>query len=201
MTTWRLYGSTSGPSSSQSDTTDYVMGVSFKVTSPGLFLAGFGWWVADANQDNTARNYALWQPSGPAAGTLISGSAILGAAGLALGWNLTTYGSPLPLTANTEYRAVRDIGASSGFGGGYSATPNFWDTGPGAGGLTVGPLTAYSAAGEPADGKQMVFTAIGNDVTLDYPSTEFNNTNYWLDPIITDGGGPVNHGSFLPFFG
>jgi len=191
MTTWRLYPATSGPASSSGDSTDYVMGVSFKVTSAGLSLAGYWWWVADASQNTNPTAFALWQSTGPGSGTLVSGSPVTSGT-FSLGWNFTPLAIPVALTPATEYRAALGVGSGS-LATGYSDTPAFWSTGPGASGISNGPLLAYSGIGgsssnEPEGNGQMVFAASASDPTLSYPTSSFADTNYWLDVQVTDGG-------------
>lgn len=183
---FRLFPSTNGPSSSAgSDSTSYTMGLSFKVTSAGLSLKGYWWWVADIFQNTAPQGYGLWTPTGAGTGTVVSGSG-LSSGTFSIGWNYTPYVTPIALTQNQEYRAVTTVTVGSGFSVGYSATAHFWDTGPGAAGIVNGPLLAYSGVGgsannEPFDDAQMVFDNGGTSATGQYPATAFNQTNYWLD--------------------
>ena len=68
--------------------------------------------------------------------------------------------------------------------------------GPAAGGITQGPLFAYSGnAGnpgtvEPFDSAQMSYYPNGTDVTADYPVDQFNAANYWLDVQIGVAAAP-----------
>jgi len=188
MPDYRLYPATNGPASSTADVNIYTMGLSFQVTSLGCELLGYWWWIADANQDNTAHQFALWTPTGAGTGTLVAGSALTSGA-LSLGWNLVSYGTPIALTSGTEYRAVIAI-ISTGFTAGYSATSHFWDSGAGTAGITNGPLSAYCSSGgsgtvEPQDAAQMVFNTGGSDPAVNYPSSSFNSTNYWLDVQVS----------------
>jgi hypothetical protein len=182
--TYRLYPSASGPGSSAADTGAYVMGLSFKVTSPSLSLRGWWWWMADSAQDPGPSNFALWQSAGFDAGTFITGSEVLSGT-FSLGWNFTALGTPAPLTSGQEYRAVKQI-APAGGKNGYSVVAHYWDTGAGAAGIVNGPLVAYSATGnavnpEPSTDSQMTFTTAGSDVTSNYPGGSFNASNYGLD--------------------
>jgi hypothetical protein len=105
-----------------------------------------------------------------------------------LGWNLTSLAVPLSLTANQEYIAVVAVNASGLFTGGYSATSGFWNTGPGAGGITNGPLSAYSStspgtAPDNSNNSQMTFLVGGTDPTANLPHSS-NSANYWLDILV-----------------
>jgi hypothetical protein len=203
MTSYRLYPATSGPGASTADTAQYTMGLSFEVTAPGLNFTGWFWWYADLAQDASARSFALWETAGTGAGTYIAGSETTSAA-LVPGWNFTSYtGTAIELAAGQEYRAVVAIPGLGG-GNGYSSTGAFWDTGPGSGGITSGPLTAYGQGAEPAGDRQMVFDASPSnppDVTANYPSSSFNAANYWLDVQVSAAAPPpVSSGAFLTFF-
>jgi hypothetical protein len=184
MTTYRLYPSADGPGASTSDNSQYVMGISFKVTTPGVTLQGYWYWVADASQWAGPQDYGLWEATGPGTGSFVAGSKVTSAA-RSLGWNYTAYGSPVALTANQEYRAVAEINPG-GAQNGYSSTAHYWDTGAGDAGIAAGPLLAYAAAGnaanpEPSGDGQMTFSTAGFDVTADYPASMFDSGNYWLD--------------------
>jgi hypothetical protein len=191
MTTYRLYPSTNGPSSSSGDPGSYTMGLSFMSTISGATLTGYYWWVADAAQNILSMNFGLWQVTGPGTGIFQSGSeATIGDDLLTIGWNFIALSPGFSLIENQEYRAVCNVYAGGGSTSGYSATSHFWDTGAGAAGITSGPISAYCGAGgtgtvEPADAAQMSFDSGGTNVTVNYPASAFNAANYWLDVQVT----------------
>lgn len=192
MTTYRLWPATNGPAASHADTADSgVMGLSFKVSAAADF-AGWAWWLApDSAQNAASQNCGLWRVNSAGSGTFVAGS--LTATGpLAAGWNLIPYtGAAIPLTPGQEYRAAISF-APSGALNGYSATLNYWSTGPGASGITNGILTAYSAGSggpsdEPADDAQHSFILTGTDPSTFYPAASSGNANFWLDVLVEAG--------------
>ena len=113
MTTYRLYPSTNGPSSSAGDTSDYTMGLAFEVTSSGMQLNGYYWWVADGAQSTGAQKFALWEATGEHTGSVVSGSEVTSGT-LSLGWNYVALGSPVSLSQNQEYMAVTAVPGHTG---------------------------------------------------------------------------------------
>lgn len=190
----RLYPATSGPGTSAGDPSPYVIGLSFEVTNPGMVLQGWWWWVA-SNQGIVGEDFGLYVVNGHLSGTFVGGSKVSIGNGVLIRsqWNFIACNSPIPLTAGQEYRAVKTVDRDLSGDFGYSSTANFWSSGPGGGGITNGPLTAYSSLGEPTGDGQMTFFSVtsGNpavDNPADYPDAEFNNSNYWLDVEVTTSG-------------
>ena len=60
------------------------------------------------------------------------------------GWIKALPASLVQLAAGTNYKVAVLGGGSVAW---YSSTAHYWDTGPGAAGITNGPLTAYNNAG------------------------------------------------------
>ncbi|MCA0438448.1 MAG: DUF4082 domain-containing protein [Actinobacteria bacterium] len=81
----------------------------------------------------------------------------------ATGWQTVTFPQPVPLTAGSTY--VASYVASAGH---YAYTAAGFATA-----LTVTPLSAPTGAG--------VFRYGGG-----FPTASWNNTNYWVDPVITE---------------
>jgi hypothetical protein len=167
------------------------MGVTFQVAAAGQQLLGYYWWIADSSQQPGPFEFALWLVTGSLSGgaaTFVPGSTVTSGT-LGLGWNLTSLSVPLSLTASQEYIAVIAVNASGGHTASYSATSDFFDTGPGAGGITNGPLSAYSSRSpgtnpDNANNGQMTFNSGGTDPTANLPSSTFNAGNYWLDILV-----------------
>lgn len=195
MTDYRFYPATNGPSSSAGDPTSYIMCVIWQVTAPGQSLLGYWWWVADTNQQPGPFEFALWEVTGGLSvgtATFVPGSTVTSGT-MNLGWNLVMLGTPLSLTASQEYAAIIAVNASGPFTSSYSATSHFWDTGAGAGGITNGPLNAFSAASPGTDpdihnNNQMTFASGITDPTTPVDMSQFNSGNYWLDVQV---GAPV----------
>ena len=184
---YRLYPSTDDPAvANVGDNTQYVFGLSFEVTADGLALDGWWHWVA-SNQDTTAQDFALWIVGVG----YVTGSKVTSGTFTAGEWNFVACSTPIPLVNGTEYRAVRSVNKQGTSGGNYySFTNNYFDTGDGSSGIINGPLLAFSApsAGtnpEPSSAGQMTFNSGGSDVTADFPTGEFNETNYWLDVQVS----------------
>jgi Domain of unknown function (DUF4082) len=152
------------------DATDYIFGLSFKVTE-NCTINGVWWYVAPSQltTPSPGENIALWDWTG-SAWAYVAGSET--AAGTySTGWNLLSFGSPISISASTGYLAVKSV---SGAGNNaYSAVSEFFVTGPGTNGFTDGPVTVYSASipsgaasnKEPFGQGQQVFWASGTDVT------------------------------------
>lgn len=157
---------------------DETEGMQFTLSAPGLLT---GIWFYSINP-----LYALpvatciYQMTGAGTGSIVSGSendspSWSGIAGS--GWVKNPYTGP-SLAASTVYKVCVLQGAS----GGISYTHDYWDTGPGAGGLTSGIITAPNNAG--ADGGQDTYNA---GATFAYPDTSFEASNYWIDVEVTYG--------------
>lgn len=206
MATYRLYPATNGaPNSQNFVTSDYIVGLSFKVTSAGLFHQGFWWWVADANQYAGPTDFALWVVNGTASGTYVPGSKTTSGP-LSVGWNFVRANNQLALTLGQEYRAVTHTeGGTWQPLNGYATTlQDFTAGGTHQAGVTNGPLYAFcSALGtgtvEPADSEQMTAYNGGTDVTsaTSYPTAGVNS-NVWLDIQVGTGalagGGKMTYG-------
>jgi hypothetical protein len=73
--TFRLFPSTSGPSSPVSYGGSFMAGVLFEVTSGGVWFDGYWWWVCPTGQSTTAQQFALWAVyNGGIGGALVSGT-------------------------------------------------------------------------------------------------------------------------------
>lgn len=202
VVSYSTWPETNGPSSPVNDTGQYVFGRSFKVTEHCL-LTAFRWWVA-TGQSTAAEDFGLYAVNGPHSGTFVDGSKVTSGSLTAGQWNTVPCSTPIELTAGQEYRAVKTVNKSGGSVKGYSSTSLYWDTsGPGSSGITEGPLVTFAKAGasvnpEPSGDGQMVFFAVASpDVTnpSDYPSSQFNYSNYWFDIVVTIPPGTSGTGS------
>ena len=139
MTSYTLFGSASGPSSSSSYGAPVNAGLSFGVTSSGYALTGYRVWAA-ADTDGGPVKFALWIVTGASSGTYVA-STLVTLASQVSGWNQVMLGTPVALSVGTEYAVVSAVPASATFvdTGFYFTAGN-----PGANGIVNGPLTGYA---------------------------------------------------------
>lgn len=179
MTTYRLWPSTNGPSV-VSDTSTTDLGTQFNVTQPNVSFDGYWWWCPTSGDTSTADvTFKLWTTTNGTTGTLVSGSTLAGSGTFSAGaWNFQELHAPVPLTQGTSYVASITYTGSSNH---YGATSAYWFSGGGAAGITNGPLTAPSSPAA-TGGIQGSFN---EPSTGAIPSTEFNDSNYWLDVQVS----------------
>ena len=190
MATYRLFPSTSGPSSNTAYSGPYGVAVAFKVTATGLSLDGYWWWVAPTGGSTTAQKFCLWKMTGTNTGTLVSGSTVTSGT-LVSGWNFISLGTSVALTSGQAYKAATAWTSS----GGFPYSPGFYGTGgAGVGGIVNGPLTAYSDVTSnggtnqsPYGDNQGTYQVSSADPTTTYPATGSSSFNGWMDVDITDG--------------
>jgi hypothetical protein len=80
----------------------------------------------------------------------------------------------------------------------YQETEDYWGTGPGASGITSGPLTAPGTANATAPGQTTYHHG-----AFAYPDTydsEFGGQNRWVDVEVTPSTAPADPEAFLTFF-
>jgi hypothetical protein len=177
------------------DSTQYVMGLSFKVTTASVQLDGWYWYCDIANsQDNSPEDFALWQSTGHTSGIYIAGSKVTSGS-FVQGWNFVACGTPIPLTSGQEYRAVKTTNKSHSSSTTYCHTGLFFESGGGGAGVVNGPLTIFagptgSANQDPSGDGQMTFNSGTFDVTTNYPSNQFNASWYGLDVQVSDSSSP-----------
>lgn len=207
MTTYRLFPSTSGPSSPAAYSGNFLCGVVFKVTQGGMWLNGYYHWVPAAG-DTVARKFALWNIKGAATGVLVAGSSVTSGTLTAGQWNFVALATPIPLAIGTAYNAATGWVATAGFpdsdtaGAGTGAADSF-GTGGHTAGITQGPLFAFSdiaggggTKGEPYGTAQGVFSTAGSDPTVTMPNTGSNSGNFWMDVQVSDTGPAGYTGSY-----
>ncbi len=174
MTAYTLFGQPASPASLTADPAAYTMGVQFKV-SQVLPLAAI-WFFSAPGAAVLPQTIALFQVTGGGAGTLITSQAASWSGAAGSGWVRAPFTSPPQLTANTSYKACVLQTTAVNW---YAPSSHYWDTGPGAGGITNGPLSAPNNTG--GDGGQDTFNA---SAVLTYPASQFNSANYWVDPEV-----------------
>jgi hypothetical protein len=172
VTDYTAFPSATGPGSSATDSS-VNLALEFDITS-AAWLKGIRFWRADGAQDG-AIQCRCWRVTTSSTGTAVSGSD--GTYTLSgTGWQDFIYATPIALTIGQRYRAAVL------FPSGYSATGGYFGVGgPGAGGITNGPLHVPDAAGG-TGGFQGSFSY---NAAFSYPDNG-GNGNYWVTPIVTD---------------
>jgi hypothetical protein len=184
MTTYRLWPSTNGPAAATNFTGPFGPGIKFTVTSGGLYLAGFWWWVCSTGgQSTSAQPFCLWQVYGSAAGILVPGTEVTSGT-LSAGWNYVAYTTPVPLSAGATYQA------QTAFSGPFPLTDSeFASGGAYAAGIVSGPLTAFSDSTgsnpDPYGNSQCVYQPSSTDPTSVFAADADAGWNCWLDIQIT----------------
>ena len=180
--TFRLFPSTSGPSSPVSYGGPFLAGVLFEVTSGGVWFDGYWWWVCSTGQSTAAQKFALWAVyNGGIGGALVPGSVVTSGTLVAGQWNYVPLHAPIPLAMNVCYNAC------TGFTGSFPDTNGAYGPGgPYAAGITNGPLTAFSdqsgSLPAPFTGlPQGVFSVAGTDPTASMPANGSGSDNFWMD--------------------
>ena len=180
----------SGPGASVSFGAPITLGSQFEVTSSGLYLKGYKYWVADAGGNHASQKFALWAPNpNTTSFNLISSGTVTASSSFTAGqWNTVLLSTPIPLTPGVVYLAA------TGFTGNFNETKNFWNTGgTGVAGLTNGPLTMYSDTSgnggtnpAPFGHVQSSYSLAGNDPAVNTPGLADSSFNCWVDIIVTD---------------
>jgi Domain of unknown function (DUF4082) len=187
----------SGPASPSvtNDATQYVFGLSFKISS-ACVINGIWWYVSSTQYTNSAgtENIALWQWNGTQ-WAYVTGS-MTAAGTYSTGWNLLSFSSPVSLSASTSYMAVKAVdGNRSNLV--YSSTGNFFSSGgAGQNGFSEGPVTVYSSSNpngtsnqEPWGIGQCVFIpatiTVNTALTSNSAFSTFNAGWYGLDVQIS----------------
>ena len=174
MAVYTLFGQPAAPATGVSDAGAYTFGVQFSV-SQSVPLTAI-WFYSAPGFTVLPGTIALYAVSG---GSLVHSESASWSGAAGSGWVRAPFSSPPSLASSTSYKgAVLYTGGSNW----YSATAHYWDSGPGAGGITSGPLSAPNNAG--GDGGQDTFNS-GSSLT--YPSGSFNAGTYWLDVEVTGG--------------
>ena len=178
--TYRLFPSTSGPSSPVSYSGSFLAGVLFEVTNSGCYFDGYWWWVCPSGQPTTAQTFALWQVWNDGLGTVIPSATVTSGSLTPGQWNFVPLATPVPLAIGACYNAC------TGFSGSFPDTNNqFGSGGPYAAGVTNGPLTAFSdqSGSQPApfNNAQGLFSVAGTNPAVNMPGAGSNSANFWMD--------------------
>jgi hypothetical protein len=188
MATYRLFPSTSGPSSAASYTGPFLAGVQFEVTTGGTWLDGYWWWVCGSGQSTAAQKFALWQVYGTGEGVLVATATVTSGALTPGQWNYVPLATPVPLAIGATYVAA------TGLSNGFPSTSNQFGSGePYAAGIVNGPLSAFSditgSLPSTFGMNQGLFSTAGTDPTVNMPVDGYDSANFWLD-VQVDTSGP-----------
>lgn len=162
------------PSLMSNDADPYTMGIQFSVSQAGT-LGGI-WFYSPPGAADLPQTIALYTVFNE---TPIHQETATWSSYSGNGWVYAAFSSPLLLQTNTSYIACVCQANSVSW---YSATRNYWDTGPGASGIANGPLAAPRAA-DSVNGQDSFFQSN----TLSYPSSNYLSTNYWIDVSFAPG--------------
>jgi Domain of unknown function (DUF4082)/Bacterial Ig-like domain/Bacterial Ig domain len=155
-----IFGATSPAVADAGDASAVELGVKFTSDLDG-YITGVRFYKASGNTGTHVGN--LWS----ATGTLLASGSFSGET--ASGWQTLTFSSPVAITAGTTYVAsyLAPVGHYSATSGGLASN------------VDSPPLHALSSAGSGGDGVYHYGAASG------FPSSSFNATNYWVDPVFT----------------
>ena len=198
MTDWTIFGArgngANGPVSSTTYAGPLVQHVHFRVRSAAgaqLYIKGYGYWRADANQTATP-SFAAWQVTGAgSAGTYLGTASNITFPASPVGqWNYVTLPAPIPIAPGQDYAIV--YGSPNNFS---QVLSQFGAGGPYAAGITSGPIFTYSAptgsAPDPFGNVQMGFSTATSDPTAQMGATANSDYNACIDVVVTDVGPAV----------
>lgn len=182
MANYRLLGAFSGPTASAGDPTPVNVGIEFQVTEACDVVAVW-WWQPTTGNSGVERRVGIFPATG---GETLLGSAYGTPTGV--GWQRVELDAPLALAPGSYKASVLHTG------GQYAASAFWWlgrgagGTGPGADGLTNGPLSAPNSAAAIGEGGQQTYVEYG---ALARTNAGYEQSSYWVDvEITTDGPTP-----------
>ncbi len=158
--TYSLFGPGDTPATiTENDPNPVELGVKFE-SSSAVKALGIRFYKGPQNTGPHVAN--LWDSSG----TLLASAAF--SSETASGWQTASFATPVPLAANTVY--VASYHTASGF---YSATSAYFATGH-----TSAMLLAPDSASAGGNG-------VYNYGAGGFPTDSYNDSNYWVDVIVT----------------
>lgn len=193
MTTYRIMDGLSGrpgngPSTATSLTGNYMAGLMFEVTQPGMFFNGYYLWVCNTGQSTAPVQCALWNASSSSGGILVPGTTITSGTLTAGQWNFIPLATPIPISTTTPYCTAVSIN------GNFPLTQHQFGTGDTYhNGIVNGPLSAFSDSGStgstlpaPYSLHQMPFSVAASNPTTQMPTVNDLNDNLWVDVQVSD---------------
>jgi hypothetical protein len=159
-----IFGTSTPSVASVPDNNPVELGVKFRSDMAG-FVTGVRFYKGATNTGTHVGN--LWTSSG----TLLASATFSGES--ASGWQTVSFGSPVPIAANTTYIASyhSNVGHYAFTAGGLSSA------------VDSPPLHALANG---TDGANGVFLYGANSA---FPSTASNGSNYFVDAVVTTQGG------------
>jgi len=207
MTSYRLFPATNGPASSVAYNGPFDCGISFQVTSGGIWLEGFWWWVCPSGQPTAPQTFALWQVYQESSASMVATATVTSSTLTSGQWNYIPLDNPIMLSigggsnfSHADAGGTAYYIACTAFNGGFPDTDSQFGSGdPYSGGITSGPLTAFSdqsgSLAAPFTTAQGVFGVSGS-VTAGAPFEGSSSANFWMDVQVSNTA-PVNYaGSF-----
>jgi len=181
MAVYTLFGQGAAGTLVTGDSADYTFGMQFTL-SQSAALTGI-WFYSAPTATALPAACCIYQITGTNTGSQVSGTvnnSPTWSAAAGSGWVKVTYPGTTTLTAATNYRV------SVYYGGGgpnwYSVTGAYWASSGQSSGIISAP-----AAGS-ADGTNQDAFANPSPAGLNYPTSSFNNSNYWIDVEVTTSG-------------
>lgn len=198
MTTYSLYDGVSGrpgvgssgtqpPATATSFSGSYIAGQVFEVTSGGLWLQGYRWWVPGTRGNTAAQKFALRNINAANQAALIPAGTVTSGTLTAGQFNTVLLPAPILLTPNIPYLAA--TGMTSTSPAGFPSTQSqFGAAQPYASGITNGPLHHYGNSDSAAAANWALdpFSTAGSDPAVTTPATNDASDILWLDVIVTD---------------
>lgn len=153
-------GSTTPATAAAADSSAVELGVKFRADQDG-FVTGIRFYKGPGNSGTHIGS--LWSSTGTRL------AAVTFAAETASGWQQATFGSPVPVTANTTYVASYYAPV-----GRYSVNNDYFA----AASFSQGPLTALRSGTDGANGVYR-YGASGF-----FPTSSYRSSNYWVDLVF-----------------
>ena len=169
-----------------------------------IWLQGYYWWVPTGG-DTGAQKFCLWNRYATSTQVVISGGTVTSGTLTAGQWNYVPLATPVPLAPGELYVAATGWESVNGF---PSTNNQFGSGDPYVGGITNGPLTAWS---DGSNGGTYLFPTsygpaqglfgTGNtggaaDPTLNFPPGGSNSANFWIDVLVSDTAPSGYSGSY-----
>lgn len=203
MTTYRLFGATSGSATPQSFAGNFISGMVFTVTKGGMWFQGYWWWVCPTGQSTSPVKCALWSvKDGSGNGVVISGTVVTSGALTAGQWNF------IPLATPVQIAIGDTLVAAVGCNGNFPDLLNWWAAN-GPNGLANGPLFGYGpntnqggtsyfngGGGNPWTVPQGCFSTGGSDPSLVMPFSISGTDNFCVDVQVSDTAPAGYSGSY-----
>jgi Domain of unknown function (DUF4082)/Fibronectin type III domain/Bacterial Ig domain len=171
-----IWGSATPLTPDSGDPQSVEVGVKFASETPGT-VTGVRFYKSTANTG--AHIGSLWTASGEELATATFTNET------ASGWQQVNFSAPVQISANTTY-----VAAYLAPNGHYAVSTNYFYTPTGEGGhiLNSPPLQALSANAEPVGGLYRSANGFFTySTTSTFPTTSFEASNYWVDPVFEPG--------------